>query len=244
MRVAFVLIVIFSLSACVSQDPALTEKIDKLVRSPQSSAIYSAHAQFQPMPLRIGQYTQYKITTKHGEVQSFTLKVLDPGDFPFSYWLEGETLTPQEHKVVRALFMMDDARLAVAQHSPQSFEPQIQDFTRVNEIIRWNKKMQRPMPVPQKNLDSYNFKPSFLDQLKVGKKKSVKVPAGQFKGCFESVSKVTDAFGWDTPVSKLTSCLDASVPLNGIVEATDSQGNTWELVNFGVKGAKSGFPSK
>lgn len=221
-------------SACLStRSPERAATLAGLQAKPASTRAILGSTRFQPTPFRGGQFVHYLITNADRSLTSYRVQIVKPGDLPFSYWLEEELFTEDRYLMTRNLIVMDDSRIAVASQDPEKYEPVITDFSRVVRVLERTEELG---PYVEKNLALKDSLPaidariSLLGSVQLKKNRKSVVKAGVFKACFDAISSVT--FGGKP--ATLNACLDAQVPLHGIVDAKDSQGRRWELLDYGV----------
>jgi hypothetical protein len=219
-----------ALSACgPSIDPAAKADIDRRVSVLQAGSNgvpAPAPGMFAPMPLAVGQWTQYKMTNDKNEPSFLTYKVVgQDGD---AVWLEivhdtyyGRTM---QKMLVAFGNRMDPAQVQIRAVSMKDAKG------RVNEM---------PPPVVQMMQSTYRGVISTMIINWQGlPQESATVPAGRFDGCYKAR---TDA-QWGPFRSVADSWSHPTVPLSGAVR---SQGVdhpfTMELTAFGSSGAVSEF---
>jgi hypothetical protein len=217
-----------ALAACgPSIDPAAKADIDRRVAALQPGAgAVAAPTAFEPMPLAVGQWSQYKLVDDKGQPSFLTYKIV--GEEAGAFWLETlhETYSGRMGQKMLVAFgnRMDPSQIEIravktkdkkgnVTELPPGVMSLMQGLYRgivANLVIRWQ-------GLPQE---------------------SASVPAGRFDGCFRARSEAqygswkSVADSWSHP----------AVPLSGAVR---SQGVdrpfTMELVAFGLSGAVDDF---
>jgi len=219
-----------ALSACgPSIDPAAKADVDRRMAALQagSSAVPAPPpGMFAPMPLAVGQWTQYKMVNDKNEPSFLTYKIVgQDGD---AVWLETVHDTYYGRTMQKMLISfgnrMDPGQVQIRAVSTKDAKG------RVNEM---------PPPVVSMMQSTYRKAIAMLIINWQGlAQESATVPAGKFDGCFKAR---TDA-QWGPFRSVADSWSHPSVPLSGGVR---SQGVdhpfTMELAAFGTSGAVSEF---
>lgn len=192
---------------------------------------------FAPPPLRGGQWATYLVGENTPQPFVYTIKVIEKGDLPYSFWLEEERHSRVARVVARSQFLMDESRVAVA-GAQEAFEPVITDFGRnVRTVVVEGGGSPRELPRSEtpSGLFALKSRVALFGGAELTRPRKANVRAGEFEGCFEA-SGVLTLEGREGPVS---GCLDPQVPLHGLVEGRDPLGRRWELVDFGFSGATS-----
>jgi hypothetical protein len=217
-------------SACgPSIDPAAKADIDRRIAAlqPGANAVPApAPGMFAPMPLAVGQWTQYKMINSDNEPSFLTYKVIgQDGD---AVWLEtvndgyrGRTM----QKILVAFGnRMDPNQVQIRAISTKDAKG------RVNEV---------PPPMISMLQSTYRSAVAMMVINWQGlAQESASVPAGRFDGCFKARTEAQ--FG--TFRSTADSWSHPAVPLSGAVrsQGVDHQ-FTMELAAFGTSGAVSEF---
>lgn len=217
-------------SACgPSIDPAAKADIDRRVAALQSNSNAvpaPPPGMFAPMPLAVGQWTQYRMLNDKNEPSFLTYKVVgQDGD---AVWLEmvNESYHGRTMQKMLVAFgnRMDPSQVQIRAVATKDVHG------RVNEM---------PAPVISMMQSTYRSAISMMVINWQGlAQESASVPAGRFDGCFKARSEAQ--FGpWR---SVADSWSHPAVPLSGAVR---SQGVdhpfTMELAAFGTSGAVSEF---
>ena len=219
-----------ALSACgPSIDPAAKADVDRRMAALQagSNAVPAPPpGMFAPMPLAVGQWTQYKMVNDKNEPSLMTYKVVgQDGD---AVWLETVHDTYYGRTMQKMLVAfgnrMDPSQVQIRAISTKDAKG------RVNEV---------PPPLISMLQSTYRGAISMMIINWQGlAQESATVPAGRFDGCFKARTEAQ--FG--TFKSTADSWSHPAVPLSGGVrsQGVDHQ-FTMELVAFGTSGAVSEF---
>jgi hypothetical protein len=215
-----------AVAACSpSIDPAAKADIDRRVAALQAGAQGvppPAPGLYEPMPLAVGQWTQYKLTNDKGEPSFLTQKVVgQEGD---AFWLESVTESYQGKTISKMLVAFGNRTDLNA--------VQIRALTMKD--VKGNV-TEMPAPVISALQGTYRSAVSTLIINWQGlPQEPASVPAGRFDGCFKTRSEAQ----WGPWKSIADSWSHPTVPLSGGVR---SQGVdhpfTMELVAFGTSGA-------
>jgi hypothetical protein len=209
-----------------SIDPAAKADIDGRVAALKGSGqAFPAPTGFVPMPLAVGQWTQYKVINDRGEPSFFTHKIV--GEQGGAFWLESvhEGYTGRTIQKVLVSFgnRTDPSQVEIRAIKTRDAKG------RVNEI---------PPSVLAMMQSLYRSAVSMLSVTWQGApQEAASVPAGAFQACYRVRAEVqwggmfkSTSDSWSHP----------AVPLSGMVR---SQGVdkpiTMELVAFGLTGAQS-----
>ena len=215
-------------SACdPSIDPAAKADIDRRVSVLQAgSIVVSAPAPgvFTPLPLAVGQWTQYKMTNDKNEPSFLTYKIVgQDGD---AIWIEVVNESYQG-KTIQKMLVAFGSRMDPSQVQIRAVTTKDVKGT-VTEM---------PPPVIQMMQATYRSAVAMLIINWQGlPQESATVPAGRFEGCFKTR---TDA-QWGLWRSVADSWSHPVVPLSAAVrsQGVDRQ-FTMELTAFGNSGAVS-----
>jgi hypothetical protein len=214
-------------SACSSVDPAAKADIDRRVGAlqPGSTAFPAPDpGLFAPMPLAVGQWTQYKLTNDKGEPSFLTQKIVgQDGD---AVWLESVTESYQGKTITKMLVAFGDRTdpnqvqiRAVKMKDHKGNVTDIPDFM-ISAMQGTYRSAVSTLVMSWRGLPQ----------------ETAAVPAGRFDGTFRAR---TDA-QWGPWHTIADSWSHPAVPLSGAVR---SQGVdhpfTMELVAFGTSGATS-----
>lgn len=210
-----------------SIDPAAKADIDGRLAALQAGGTeFPAPTQFEPMPMAVGQWTQYKMIDDKGQPSFLTHKIVgQEGD---AFWLEmiSESYTGRTVMKMLAAFgnRTDPSQIQIRaiktrdrKGNVNEVPPAMMSFLQsqyqgmVSQmVIRWQ-------GLPQE---------------------SITVPAGRFDGCFRTRTEAQ----WGPWKSTADSWSHPAVPLAGTVR---SQGVdhpfTMELTSFGLSGATDDF---
>jgi hypothetical protein len=217
-----------ALGACgPSIDPAAKADIDRRIAALQPGAnAVPAPTAFQPLPLAVGQWTQYKMVDDKGQPSFLTYKIV--GEEGGAYWLlmQHETYSGRMGQKMLVAFgnRMDPGQVEIravktkdrkgnVTEMPPGMMPMMQSLYRgavSSLVIRWQ-------GLPQEGAS---------------------VPAGRFDGCFRARSEAQ----WGPWKSVADSWSHPAVPMSGAVrsQGVDHQ-FTMELVAFGLSGATDDF---
>ena len=220
--------VAFASSACgPSIDPAAKADIDRRVSVLQAGAIVvpaPAPGVFAPMPLAVGQWTQYKMTGDKNEPSFVTYKIVgQDGD---AIWLE-VVHESYQGKTIQKMLVAFGSRMDPSQVQIRAVTTK--DTKGTVTVM--------PPPVIQMMQGTYRSAVAMLVINWQGlPQEAATVPAGRFEGCFKTR---TDA-QWGPFRSVADSWSHPVVPLSAAVR---SQGVdrpfTMELTAFGTSGAVS-----
>jgi hypothetical protein len=224
----FLAVPLLMLAACgPSIDPAAQADIDRRVSAlQQGSNAITAPTGFEPMPLGVGQWAQYKMVDDKGQPSFLTHKIV--GEDGGAYWVEivhesysgkmvqrmlvgfGNRLDPSQIEI-RAI-KLRDVKGNVTEFPPQtiSFLQSTYRSAVAGLVTRWQ-------GLPQE---------------------ATTVPAGRFDACFKARTEAQ----WGPWKSTSDGWAHPAVPLSGAVRTQGvDKPFTMELVAFGVGGAKSEF---
>jgi hypothetical protein len=210
-------------------DPAAKADIDRRIAAlqPGAGAVPApAPGMFAPMPLAVGQWTQYKMINENNEPSFLTYKVIgQDGD---AVWMEMVHDTYHGRMIQKILVAfgnrMDPSQVQIRAISTKDAKG------RVNEV---------PPPLISMLQSTYRSAVSMMVINWQGlAQESATVPAGRFDGCFKVRSEAQ--FGSFRSVADSWS--HPAVPLSGAVrsQGVDHQ-FTMELAAFGTSGAVSEF---
>jgi len=167
----------------------------------------------------------------------YTIKVLEAGDLPYSFWFEEQISSAKASLVARSQFLMDESRVAVAV-AGGVFDAIITDYGRnIRTLVSSGGSSATELPRTETPWGLFGLKtrPALFGGVEAGRPRKAKVRAGAFEGCYESKGTMTME-GREGPIS---GCLDPQVPIHGLVEGRDPLGRRWELVDFAFSGATS-----
>ncbi len=232
----------FGFFGCVA-GPGGADIVANTLAMPASATAVGKSARFVPAPLRSGQWATYLVGANTPSPLVYTIKVLEEGDLPYSFWFEEELASSETRVVARSQFLMDEARVAVANAREaeswgEAFAAVVTDYGRnVRTLVSTNGAS--PIEVPRSDTPPGLFilrtRAALFGGAEVSRPRQAKVRAGVFEGCFEASGTMTME-GREGPVS---GCLDPQVPVHGLIEGRDPLGRRWELMAFGFAGAKS-----
>lgn len=224
--VSSVLLLAFTMGCGSSINDAYKADIDRrLARLRDTDSSYAAAESFEPLPLAVGQWTQYKLVDN--KQQPSLIKYSVVGQEGNAYWIE----TTQENYYHRS-----DTRMLIAigdRMDPASYD--VRAFA-----VKTDGKLQQYPPGMLSILRSV-WKPivnNLVVNWKGATREATHVAAGQFDGCFKLRTAVQigpyaqTSDGWSHPV----------VPINGLVRSVGvDKPLTMELVAFSTEGARSAF---
>lgn len=224
-------------TACVTGGATGAEALEAALARKPGARMTPKSARFAPAPLRAGQWATYLVGENTQAPFVYTIKVLEQGDLPYSFWLEEELQARDARVVARSQFLMDESRVAVA-GAQDAFQPVITDFGRnVRTLVSRGgataQELARNETPP--GLFVLKTRAALFGGTEAFRPRKAKVRGGEFAGCFEASGTLT-LEGREGPVS---GCLDPQVPIHGLVEGRDPLGRRWELVDFGFAGAVS-----
>jgi hypothetical protein len=216
------------LSACgPSIDPAAKADIDGRLAALQAGGTgFPAPTQFEPMPMAVGQWTQYKMVDDKGQPSFLTHKIVaQEGD---AFWLEMIT----EQYTGRTTMKM------LAAFGNRTDPSQIQIRAIKMRDRKGNVNEVPPAMISFLQSQYQGVVSSMVIRWQGLPQESTTVPAGRFDGCFRIRSEAQ----WGPWKSTADSWSHPAVPLAGTVR---SQGVdhpfTMELTSFGLSGATDDF---
>lgn len=216
------------LAACgPSIDPAAKADIDGRLAALQAGGTgFPAPAMFDPIPMAVGQWTQYRMVDDKGQPSILTHKIVgQDGD---AFWLE---MTTEQYTGRTAMKM-----LAAFGNRTDPSQVQIRAVK-----IRDRKGNVNEMPPAMMSFLQSQYR-GVVSQMVIRwqglPQENVAVPAGHFDGCFRTRSEAQ----WGPWKSTADAWSHPAVPLAGTVR---SQGVdhpfTMELIAFGLSGAAADF---
>jgi hypothetical protein len=220
---------LFLAGACgPSINQAAKADIDRRVAAfSTSSQGFSAPTAFEPMPVAVGQWTEYWVTNDKGESSFMRMKVV--GESAGAHWFEIESQTYYGKSAMLYLMSFGDRKnidtIEIKTVRQMDNDGKVQEFP--PELIGMMQSIYK------KNLGvliiSWENKPQ----------EDASSPAGKFSSCYKVKSDVS-IMGYN---SSSMSWSHPSIPLSGMVksEGIDNK-NTMVLTAFGTSGAKSIFP--
>ena len=230
--------------SCVSQSNS--EAFSERLRTYPSKvdARFAKSNRFAFSELRVGQWATYRWNAAQGS-DLYSIKVVGPGDLPWSYWIEEELENASGKSLAKSLWILDPSRAASAAQNP-IFAPTLSDLGKAVRVITKvdgdDAKEDAEVSGSDRQgvLPLLQSRPSFLSQVQPGKVRKRAVKAGTFAGCFQSEVRLSRWKGLENPKA-FSGCFDPQVPFWGVVDAVDPEGRVWELYAFGFSGAKSDF---
>jgi|GEM_PF-5758723 len=203
--------------------------------------VFPKAPRFSPVPLRKGQWARYLVGRGTVTPGVYTIKILGPGDLPYSFWFEEEWRQDGDVRVARSQILMDESRVAVVGQAREGFEPVVTDYGRnVRTLLSINGGSVTEIPrndLPP-GLVVLQTRVAFFGGAEIGRARKALVPAGEFKGCYD-VRGTMVMNGREGPVA---GCADNGVPIHGLVDGRDPLGRQWELLASGFSGATSALP--
>lgn len=228
-HLTFAVALLFWASACgPSINQAAKTDIDRKVASLSTSAQgFPAPKAFEPMPVAVGQWSEYWATNDKGEPSFMRMKVV--GESAGAHWFEIESETYYGKSAMLYLMSFGDRKnidtIEIKTVRQMDNDGKVQEFP--PELIGMMQSIYK------KNLGvliiSWENKPQ----------EDASSPAGKFASCYKVKSDVS-IMGYN---SSSMSWSHPSIPLSGMVksEGIDNK-NTMVLTAFGTAGAKSVFP--
>ena len=222
------LVTTVGLAACgPSIDPAVQADIDRRVAALQAGGIsVPPPTTFEPMPLAVGQWSQYKLVDDRGQPSFLTHKIVgQDGD---AFWLEvlHERYTGRTEQKMLVAFgdRMDPAQIQIRAIKTRDARGN------VNEVP--------PAMISFLQSTYQGIVSSLMIHWQGLPQESVAVPAGRFDGCFRARTEAQ----WGPWKSTADSWSHPAVPLSGAVrtQGVDRQ-FTMELTAFGLAGATDDF---
>ena len=222
------LVTTVGLAACgPSIDPAVQADIDSRVAALQAGSIsVPPPTTFEPMPLAVGQWSQYKLVDDRGQPSFLTHKIVgQDGD---AFWLEvlHERYTGRTEQKMLVAFgdRMDPAQIQIRAIKTRDARGN------VNEVP--------PAMISFLQSTYQGIVSSLVIHWQGLPQESVAVPAGRFDGCFRARTEAQ----WGPWKSTADSWSHPAVPLSGAVrtQGVDRQ-FTMELTAFGLAGATDDF---
>jgi hypothetical protein len=210
-----------------SIDPAAKADLDRRIGAMKpATAVMPAPTGFEPMPLAVGQWSQYKMVDDKGQPSLLTHKIV--GQEGGAYWLEMVHETYSGRMVQKMLVAfgnrMDPGQIDIRAVKTRDYKG------RVNELP--------PSVMPMLQSMYKGIVSSLVIHWQGLAQESASVPAGRFDACFRARSEAQ----WGPWKSVADSWSHPAVPLSGAVR---SQGIdkplTMELVAFGLSGATDDF---
>jgi hypothetical protein len=227
-RLSIALVLASSLATACSPsiDPAAKADIDHRVAAlaPAGQNV-GKPSNSTPMPMAVGQWLTYKVTSDKGEPSFLTLKLV--GQEGPAFWYE--TLQESYHgkTAMRMLVDFGDRKsidgVTIKAAKLRDTKGRVTEYPEniiglMNSVLRGN------------------LGPIIVDWTGLPQE-DVQVPAGSFAGCYKGRSEVTFA-GFK---SASTAWGHTAIPLSGMVRSQGDTGNSLELVGFGTSGARSEF---
>lgn len=225
--VLLAVVVVWAAACGPSLDPALKADIDRrsAMLQPGTTAYPGpAPGMVTPMPLAVGQWTQYKVTDDKNQPSFLTQKIV--GQSGDALWLE--TVTESYHgKTAQKILVAFGNRMDPSQ-------------VQIRAIIMKDTKgriTELPPAVIGAMQSTYRSAISMLVVSWQGlPQENATAPAGRFEGCFKTR---TDA-QWGPWRSVADSWAHPAVPLSGMVRSQGvDHAQTMELAAFGTSGATS-----
>jgi hypothetical protein len=219
---------VFCLAACgPSIDPAAKADIDGRLAALQAGGVsFPAPTAFEPMPLAVGQWSQYKLVDDKGQPSFLTHKIV--GQEADAFWLEvlNERYTGRMEQKMLIAFgnRMDPTQIQIRAITTKDAKG------RVSEVP--------PAMISLLQSSYQGIVSSMVIRWQGLPQESTTVPAGRFDGCFRARTEAQ----WGPWKSTADSWSHPSVPLSGAVrsQGVDRQ-FTMELVAFGLSGATDDF---
>jgi hypothetical protein len=225
---AVMFLIVLALGACgPSIDPAAKADIDGRVAALQAGGVsFPTPTTFEPMPLAVGQWSQYKLIDDKGQPSFLTHKVI--GQEADAFWLEilNERYTGRMEQKMLVAFgnRMDPTQVQIRAIVTKDAQG------RVNEVP--------PAMISLLQSSYQGIVSSMVIRWQGLPQESASVPAGRFDGCFRARTEAQ----WGPWKSTADSWSHSAVPLSGTVR---SQGVdrpfTMELTAFGLSGATADF---
>ncbi|HVV15742.1 MAG TPA: hypothetical protein VHH90_00960 [Polyangia bacterium] len=225
---AAVVLATMSLGGCgPSIDPAAKADIDRRVGLLQAGGdVMPPPATFMPMPLAVGQWSQYKMTDDKGQPSFMTYKIV--GEDNGAYWIE---------ILHETYFGANAQRMLMAFGSrtdPNQVE--IRGVVTRDSAGRINEMPATMMPLLQSMFKGVVS--SLIMSWQGLPQEPAAVPAGRFDGCFHARTSAQ----WGPWKSTADSWSHPAVPINGVVRTQGvDHPFTMELVAFGTTGATASF---
>jgi hypothetical protein len=217
-----------ALAACgPSIDQAAKTDIDRRVSALRANtAVVPAPTTFEPIPIAVGQWSQYKMVDEKGQPSFLTHKIV--GQEGGAYWLEAIHETYSGRMVQKMLVTfgnrMDPGQIEIRAVKTKDYKGN------VNELP--------PSMMPLLQSMYKGIVSSLVIHWQGLPQESTTVPAGRFDGCYRARSEAQ----WGPWKSVADSWSHPAVPLSGAVR---SQGIdkpfTMDLVAFGLTGATDDF---
>jgi hypothetical protein len=215
-----------ALSACgPSIDPAARADIDRRVAALSAGGgTVGAPSSYEPMPLAVGQWTQYKMTDDKKQPSFLTYKIT--GQEAGAYWVETvhETYTG---RMIQKLLVSFGSRTDPNQIEIRGVKT-MDHNGRVTELP--------PSMMPLLQATYRGVVASLIISWQGLSQEAAAVPAGRFDGCYHVRSEAQ----WGPWKSTADSWSHPAVPLSGTVRSVGvDRPFTMELVAFGLSGARS-----
>jgi hypothetical protein len=225
---AALFLTVLGVAACgPSIDPAAKADIDGRVAALQAGGVsFPTPTAFEPMPLAVGQWSQYKLVDDKGQPSFLTHKVI--GQEADAFWLEilNERYTGRMEQKMLVAFgnRMDPTQIQIRAIITKDVHG------RVSEVP--------PAMISLLQSSYQGIVSSMVIHWQGLPQESATVPAGRFDGCFRARTEAQ----WGPWKSTADSWSHTSVPLSGTVrsQGVDRQFNM-ELTAFGLSGATDDF---
>jgi|SRR5450631_287775 len=214
------LTIVFVLMSCgPSIDPAAKRDIDARIANLRvSSTVVAAPppGRLESMRPAVGQWVQYKVSLPDGRVKFVTKKII--GEHAGALWYERVDETYEGRVVQQLLFAVDDhadpAKVELRAARTKNEKGRVVTLSR-----------------PTMWQESYWAEAEAVAHIRrwpALPRETTVVPAGRFEGCYRE--HTVDDVWWHP-----------NVPLSGLVRVEIGSGVTFELVAYGVTGARSDF---
>lgn len=210
-----------------SIDPAAKADIDGRIAALQAGGVaFPAPTVFEPMPMAVGQWSQYKLVDDKGQPSFLTHKIV--GQDADAFWLEvtSERYTGRTEQKMLVAFgnRMDPSQIQIRAITSKDAKG------RVNEVP--------PAMISLLQSSYQGMVSSMVIRWQGLPQESATVPAGHFDGCFRTRTEAQ----WGPWKSTADSWSHPAVPLSGAVrsQGVDRQ-FTMELTAFGLSGAIDDF---
>jgi hypothetical protein len=227
-RAALLLILVGAASCATIYDPAAQQDIDgRVARLPAPAQTIAAPAASAPLPLAVGQWTQYQMIDDVGRPSFLTIKLV--GEQLGSYWLEILEETYSGRRVSKLLVYFGDRADATSM-----------DIRAIKTRLDAGRITEMPAAELPGARDTWQGVLALLGAKWAGlPQETARVPAGIFAGCYRRDSEDK----WGPLQSKSTVWAHPAVPLSGLVRSQALEGpHSLTLVGYGEKGAVSEIP--
>jgi hypothetical protein len=210
-----------------SIDPAAKADIDRRVAALQMGGVSApAPAVFEPMPLAVGQWSEYKLVDDKGQPSFLTYKIV--GQEADAVWLEvvNDRYTGRTTQKMLVAFVdrMDPAQIQIRAVKTRDARGNVTELP--------------PAMLSLFQSAYQGIVSSLVIHWQGLPQESISVPAGRFDGCFRARTVAQ----WGPWKSTADSWSHPAVPLSGAVrsQGVDRQ-FTMELTAFGLSGATDDF---